>query len=429
MFRRFRSHDETTRSSHPRFADTTQRGSSRFSKIPVEILYYIFSLLIDEDRPYDEIQHDFLALTATSRFLRAVLPVELVYNCVSFANKRRALKFLKAISHSKHGSELKLQQQSICHISFVNPSQEFLVNNDVLGYSSNLSNQIEPEKIWAEIILDILSRLPNVQSIDLQKVSPKFEFPLRLATTKVGQTIIKSKLPKLHSIYLSSERGWNVTLRQSLLWPFGSYRGLHLHNVIVDLSIGGKSGLLAREITLSSCLVVPQKLEYQHHSLFRRVNTLNLDHQTLWQNSMPSVLFPSLQVLNLGWTAAEAGTCNGNSNAFESRLYSSHVSRFFRNPFVPVSDLNMVRIVDASLRLDPTTINVCASSHKDISSWLTSTERIKEHPSLQCLTLLIPDSVDINLWSKFDFNSIPIPLQIVSMDSQQVLFTNMSTNN
>lgn len=419
MFKRFR-----TQEPHISHGSSQQHTlpiqTSPLCKIPVEILYDIFSLLAD-NRPYDEIQRDLLHLSATCKLLRSVLPVELLYNGVQLSTKHKALKFLKMISASKTDPSLKWFTNSVVHITFVHPSQDFVVNGELLGFSGSMSNQLDVERSWAEIILDILSRLPNVRSIDLKDISPKFEFPLNIATTKLGQSLIKSKLPNLQTIYLSSERGWNVTLRQSLLWPFGSYTALHLHNMVVDMSLGGKTGLLATQVTLSACLVLPQQSEYMFPTYFRRITTLNIDYQTLSVGKWGGLLFPRLEVLNLGWTGCDALITKTPS--FESKLYIAQLSPFVRGPF-PAVDLLVRHVIDASLKLNPRTICACVSSHKDMSQWLTSTNLFKEHPSLQNLILVVTSSLDIDRWSKFDFSSVPVPLQVVNLNNRQVIFTN-----
>jgi hypothetical protein len=261
---------------------------TRLSTLPVEVVEQIVENLVD--RNLNEVIRDLFAVSMTCRSLNMLLRTEVLYEKVVLFNKKQACKFYKTACKGNSGRFVK-------HVTFIHPVKEFQAQTSHMGYSMDGASSSEYDKSWAEVILDIMHKLPNLESISLEGVSPNFEFPANLASSAPGAAILRSKLPKLAYLYISSEQGWQVTLRETLLWPFPCYQHIFLHNMTVDPAVSAKVGIPATHLTLSGCKV-PERDSIGH--VFGNVTNLSIDEHTLVNNHISGIMFPSLESVSVG---------------------------------------------------------------------------------------------------------------------------------
>ncbi|ANB12377.1 hypothetical protein AWJ20_628 [Sugiyamaella lignohabitans] len=309
-------------------------GPANLSVLPVEIIENILEQLVADREVWDFIR-DLFSLSATCRYLNSILADEILYDKVVIRNKRQAKSFYKCIcsskSYKKKTPSLTKPSLLVKHIVFVHPYKDFQPDMGHMGHMMSTSST-PIEKSWAELILEIISKLPNLEHIELREISPNFEFPAFLMNIFPAKVLPQ----RLISLYMSSEEGWRVGITESQIWPFANFQKLYLHSMTLiglnqlkestppysarsspptsPFSFPGLSSS-PNNASIESSYFSSQSPASTSHSIFlsrckvhqgskrfmfdRYATSLSIDAQSL-QTCDLSTMFPHLEALNIG---------------------------------------------------------------------------------------------------------------------------------
>lgn len=276
-----RSRSEVPSGTSPR---SQKAAKTPIETLPFEILEKIVGYLVASTRSREEIARDLRNVAKTCRAFYDAIGEEVLYERAVLYSKSQAHKFYRSVGKGKKAGSVKF-------LTVVHPTIE--VDQEVGGFYSLSSTSPATQKAWPELILDIVARLPNLESLALDSCSPKFEFPQALAVKPSRAS------SKVKNLYISCESGWNVNVSSRLLWPFKHLERLALHRMTLALSTSATlNGLPPRvhELVLSQCTVYPSGL---HSPYFSSVTVLMTDDFTMAHTD--GVLdLPELETVRLG---------------------------------------------------------------------------------------------------------------------------------
>jgi hypothetical protein len=262
---------------------TDKHNKEPIENVPFEIFEKILGYLVD-GRGCNEITRDLRSVAQACKSFYDVLGNEILYERAVLCKKRQALKFYRAICKGPKAACVKFL--TIYH-PVVEEQQE-------VGHFYSLSTTSpDTHKTWPEIILDIVSKLPNLESLALDNISPKFEFPQSLAVKSSRAS------SNVKNMYISCESGWHMNVSSRLLWPFRHLERIVLHGMTLALSTSATLNGLSPEIkdlVLSHCTVYHGGLNSPY---FARVTALSTDEYTM-EHTDGILNLPSACTVRLG---------------------------------------------------------------------------------------------------------------------------------
>jgi hypothetical protein len=232
--------------------------------LPLEVFQEILEWLI-ANRDQRQLTRDLLHLSSTCQVLHFWLSNEMIYERVGLYTKSQATQFHKVVCRGDNAKYVR-------HLTVVHPTAS-LNTDDIAGYASPRA-----ERSWDEIILAVISKLPNLESLTLDEISPRFQF----TTSKHMLSKSKHGVTKL---YLSSESGWNIAARPELLAPFESLELLYLRNMVISPSQYRSRPLSCNTLVLYGCKLddrVPLSQMVPNLSTLRVDSHLFMQYATYW---------------------------------------------------------------------------------------------------------------------------------------------------
>lgn len=267
--------------------------------LPYELLERILThLILDNERTPKDLYSSLYALSAVSKSLRRHLPNSLLYSTVVLFTKKQALKFYKIISKSKYGEVNCQYVKSVC---FVQPKNDTGagIELDNTGYSYTGSSSNTNETSWPDLVMDIVSRLPNLEEVIFDEIGPRFTFHTSVDGSR-EYNVMKNREQPL-SVYIAPESGWHTNLKANTLWPLGSIKKLQLSSIIIDdESLSKRNEGSIKELILSGCWIrsSPNNLV----TYFSNVESLVLDNlrdegEILWIHCFPKLKSLTLKLV------------------------------------------------------------------------------------------------------------------------------------
>ncbi|KAH3675650.1 hypothetical protein WICMUC_002567 [Wickerhamomyces mucosus] len=344
------------------------------ASFPTELLIKIFQNLTLKE---------FLQICQTCQYFKEFIYKFFIYNKVDLKSPQSLNCFKKSIFKNKKFNKLALY---VNDIKFSHPVKSTYnsdsINSLVIGSSSMY---FKNTKDYIQILMEIISFLPNLQSITLYDITPGFHFPEWTSSLKV-YAHEHNYYPMLRNLTLISESGWNIALRPNLLWSFGIIEELNLVNMIIDpnslikpkklLTLSNDLGLLNKDLngdnfinnfdnisnyndsnkvfspiktlTLTSCSITSTSYN-ELMKYFQNVRVLKLISMKSHFDILLSKFFINLQEFHIDLNSKCFGSYDGNEsniiNVNNSNSNNSNNSNYglFNSTFVPKFYLNYLK--------------------------------------------------------------------------------------